>query len=134
MYQAKLCFFAIACMAGLVGFSPVVTLAAETDTESVTLSEKDRDQKDNKSAYKKKMKEANQKWDTLSSKQKEEVYALIENKMKAEINIMDKLVDYGVMTKEDADAIKNHMTAKFKKIKDNGEFPLMRMKDREKRN
>jgi hypothetical protein len=128
MYKAKLCSFAIACMVGLVGISPMTTFAAETNTESATLSETDKDQKDKKAAFEEKMIQASEKWDSLTMKQKEEVYSLLENEMKAEIKLMNKLVTLGVMQKEDVEVFKAHMLETFSKVKESGEFPLLRQK------
>ena len=130
MYKAKLCGFAIACMVGLFGLSPITTLAAETNTESVTKSEVNKDHKDKKAAFEEKMKKASEKWKALTAKQKEEVYALIESEIKIENNLMDKLVEFGVMEKEDAVTFKAHILDRFNKIKKNGEFPLLRQKVR----
>ena len=128
MRKTKLSGFAIACIVGLVGLFPVSTFAAETNTESVTLSEKDKSQKENRAAFDEKMRIANEKWNTLSAKQKNEVYALLESKLKEENRLMDKLVELGVMEKVDADTLKAHMSENFNKVKASGEFPLLRKK------
>ncbi len=128
MYRAKLSGFAIACMIGLVGLSPSAALASEKNTESATLSQANQNQKENRAAFDEKMKKAHEKWNALSSSQKDEVYKLIENEMIAEGKLMDKLSDLGVMGEDDANHIKAHMAEKFKKLKENGEFPLSRAK------
>lgn len=131
MFKKKLCGFAIACMMGLVGMSPVNVFAAEANSEtSATISEKD--QKDKKSNFEDTMKAANEKWNTLTEKQKAEVYTLLEDEMKAEFKLMDKLVELGVIGKEDATFIKSRMQQKFDELKKTGEFPLARPK-REKK-
>lgn len=122
MYKAKLCSFAMACAIGLVGLSPVTVFASESKTESVTPSEKN--QKEKKAAFEEAMKNANEKWDALTDKQKSEIYILLENDMNAEIELMDKLVEFGIIKKEDADKFKIHMMQRMKKIKESGEFPL----------
>ncbi len=128
MDKRKLCGFAIAGMIGFLSISPITTFAAETNTESVTQSEMNKDQKDEKAAFKEKMKKASDKWKTLTSKQKEEVYALIENEMEVENKLMDKLVEFDVLEKEDAELIKTHMLDGFNKMKESGEFPFIRQK------
>jgi hypothetical protein len=130
MLKAKVCFFAAACMAGIISLSPITAMAAETDTESVTLSEKDRNQSENQSAFKEKLQQSREKWNTLSAKQKEEVYSLIEARIQTENKLMDKLVELGVMQKADTDKLKAHMSDKFKKMKESGEFPMMRFRGR----
>lgn len=128
MYKAKLCGFAIASMIGLVGISPINSFAAETNKESITLSETSSDQKDLKAAFEMKMKKANEKWKSLTTKQKDEVYALIENEIQVEKNLMDKLVEFGVMEKADAAILKTNMMNKFNQLKESGEFPLFKQK------
>lgn len=128
MYKAKLSGFAIACMMGLIGISPNATLAAETNTESVTLSEKSKNHNEKKAAFEEKMKKANENWKALTPKQKEEVYSLLENEMLDETKLMDKLVEFGVIAKEDVEIMKAHMLERFNKIKESGEFPLLRRK------
>lgn len=126
MLKAKLSSFAIACILGIMSIAPVYAYAAETDTKSITLSEKN--QKDKKAAFEEAMKKATEKWNTLTASQKADVYALIENEMKAEIKLMDKFVELGIISKEDATALKARMMERFSKLKESGEFPLARPK------
>lgn len=128
MYKGKLSIFAIVCMVGILGINPITTFAAETNTESVTLSETDKNQNEKKAAIDEKMKNASKKWQTLTAKQKAEVYALIENEMQVEIKLMDKFVEFGLMEKVDAETIKTHMTERLNKLKESGEFPFLRQK------
>jgi DNA-binding protein Fis len=134
MFKAKLRGFAIACMIGCVSLSPVYAFAAETNTESVTLSEKDKsqNQNDRKAAFDETMKKAMEKWNALTDQQKAEVYSLIENEMKAEIKLMDKLVEFEIINKEDATAFKARLMDRFNKIKESGQFPLSRQKGSKK--
>jgi hypothetical protein len=131
MLKVKLCSFAIACMVGIFGFSPVATLAAQTDPESVTLTEADKTQKDKRAAFEEKMKKASEKWNSLTAKQKDEVYAMIESNMKSESKLMDKLVELGVMDKKDAEILKTNMTEKFNEMKQSGDFPFSRKKHKD---
>lgn len=132
MYKTKLCSFAIACMLGCASLSPIYAYAAETNTGSVTLSENNQGQQDKRAAFDEAMKKATETWNALSEKQKAEVYALIENEMKAEIKLMDKFVELGLINKEDSLAYKARMMERFKKLKDSGEFPLTRQKGTKK--
>lgn len=128
MYKAKLCGFAIACMVGLVGISPTTTFAAETNTESATLSEVNHKEKD--AAFEEKVKKASEKWETLTEKQKEKVYSLLEDKVKSEMKLIGQLVEYGVIEEEDATNMKAHMMENFSKVKQSGKFPLQRNKSK----
>lgn len=130
MYKAKLCGFAIACVIGLAGLAPITAFAAEVDTESVTLSEKNNDKKDKKTAYSDAIREAKEKWNTLTIQQKNEIYKLLEDEMKAQIALMDKLVEFGIMKKDDADKFKIHMARKLEEVKASGEFPLIRQREK----
>ncbi len=130
MDKAKLCGFAIAGIIGFVGISPITTFAAETNTESVTLSEMNKNQKENKAAFEEKMKKAGEKWKTLTEKQKAEIYALLEEGMEVENKLMNKLVEFGVMENEEAVNFKARRTEIFNKVKDSGEFPLIRKKSK----
>lgn len=132
MYKAKLCSFAVACMIGSIGLSPMTVLASETNTESITLSERDKDQEKKRAAFEEAIKKANEKWNTLTKEQKSEIYGLIENEMKAEMKLIDKFVEFGVMQKTDADSFKIHMMEKLNRLKESGEFPLFRQNGRKK--
>lgn len=128
MYKAKLCGFAIACMVGFVGINSISSYAAETNTESATLSETNKSEKDNKAAFEEKMKIASEKWQALTAKQKDEVYTLLEKDLQTEIKVMDKLAKLGVLEKADVEIIKAHMLNRFKEVKESGELPLPRPK------
>lgn len=132
MFKTKICGLAIALMIGCVGINPVNVSAADTNSGSVTLSEKDKDQKDQRAAFEEAIRKADEKWNTLTEKQKTEVYALMENEMNAEIKLIDKLVEFGVFSKEDAASIKTRMQQKLNELKTNGEFPLSRPKRNKK--
>jgi DNA-binding protein Fis len=128
MNKAKLSCFAIACMSGLLMISPLNTFAAETNSESVTLSENKNSQQEKKAAFEEKMKKASDKWKTLSTKQKDEIYSLIESEMQTETKLMDKLVEFGILEKVDAVTFKAYMLDKYNKMKESGEFPLYQKK------
>lgn len=128
MYKAKLFSFAIASMLGIASMSPISTFAAETNMESVTLSDTSNNHKELKAAFEKKMQKANEKWNSLTDKQKNEIYALLESEMQVEINLLDKLVEFGVMEEADATMLKTYMMDKYTKLKESGEFPLYRQK------
>ena len=132
MLKAKLCSFAMAGIIGCGGFLPMYANAAETNQESVTLSDKNDNQKDRKAAFRESMEKANEKWNSLSAQQKDEVYALIEDEMKAEIKLLDKLVEFDIISKDDATAVKGHLMGRFGQLKKSGEFPFMRQRSEKK--
>lgn len=131
MLKTKLCGFAIACMVGFLGISPISVLAAETDIGSITLSNRDKDD-ENKSASKERWKQAKEKWNSLSDKQKDEVYSLLEKEIKANIKVMEKLSNLGIIQKEDCEAIIAHVEEEFKDAKEDREFPYSRHKSSHK--
>ena len=128
MNKAILCSFAIACMVGFVGMSPITAFAAEANAESATLSESNTNKNEEKAAIEDKMNKANEKWKTLNTKQKDEIYTLLENNMQVDNKLMDKLVEFGVLDKEDVVIFKTFRLEKFNKVKESGEFPLLRQR------
>jgi len=132
MLKAKLCGFAIAGIIGCATFLPMSAYATETNKESVTLSENNNNHKERKAAFEESMKKANEKWNALTVNQKAEIYALIEEEMKAEMRLLDKLVEYEIISKEDASAVKGHLMSRFSEIKKSGEFPFMRQRGAKK--
>jgi hypothetical protein len=127
MKKGKLCSLAIASMIGIVSMSPITTFAAETNSKSETLSEMNRNQ-EKKAAFEKKMQKAREQWNKLTKEQKNEVYSIIENEMKVENELMDKLVEFGVMDKDDVALLKARMSEAFNAMKENDEFPFSRQK------
>jgi ribosomal protein S20 len=128
MYKAKLFGFAAACMIGISSINPITVLAADTNSAAVTAPEKDSNQKNNRAAFEDAMKKANEKWNALSRQQKDQVYVLVENEIKAEMQLMDKLVELGVMEKNDVAAFKSHMQDRFNKLKASGQFPFVKQR------
>ncbi|WMJ87665.1 DUF2680 domain-containing protein [Anaerocolumna sp. MB42-C2] len=129
MDKGKLCSFAIAGMIGFLSISPITTYAAETKTESVTQSDNLNKNQDRK-VVEGKLKQASEKWNTLSAKQKEEVYSLLEEEMKVEGRLMDKLAELGILEQDDAEAMKSRVQERYHKIKESGDFPFIRQKGR----
>lgn len=122
MIGAKLCGFALCCMIGFAGFNHTEALAAESNKESITLSENDHDE--SKSEFREEMQEAKEKWDKLTAKQKEKVYDLIEKELNAKIKVLEQLADYKILDDDDVVEVKSHMLEHLKEKKANGEFPL----------
>ncbi|QHQ62756.1 DUF2680 domain-containing protein [Anaerocolumna sedimenticola] len=129
MDKGKLCGLALAGMIGFLSISPITTFAAETNTESVTQTDNLNKNKDRK-AIEEKLKKASEKWNTLSAKQKEEVYSLLEEEMKVESRLMDKLAEFGILEQNDAEAMKSRMQERYNRIKESGDFPFIRQKGR----
>lgn len=126
MLRSKLCSLAFACIIGLFGFIPMNAYAAEADTEITQLFEKEKDDQDKARAFEEKMIAATEKWKTLSEKQKNEVYALMEKEMKAKFKVLDVYVKLGIIVKEDGEHIKMRMKEKFNEIKECGDLPLLK--------
>ena len=128
MFKTRLFGLSVAIAVAILGISPVTASAAAAETQTVILSEKDKDHKGNRALIEEKMNNAIKKWNTLTTEQKKDVYALLENEMKAQNKLLDKLVDLGVITKEDAVMLKLERMDRFNKLKQSGEFPLMKPK------
>jgi DNA polymerase II large subunit len=128
MLKTRLFGFAIATAVAITGISPVTALAAATETETIEMSEKDKDHKGNRALIEEKMNNAIKKWNTLTTEQKYDVYALLENEIKAQNRIIDQLVKLEVIEKEDAAMLKAERMVRFSKLKESGDFPLMKPK------
>lgn len=126
MYKIKLSILALACTMGVICSSPTTVIAAETTTESAIKEQKSAEQKGKKADV---MKEAEEKWNALTNKQKQEVYSLIKDQIKAEIKVMSKLVKLGVISQENADEFKAHMMERFDQLIESGEFPFFKQKN-----
>lgn len=120
MYK-KLCTLAIIGMLGFMTITPMNAYAQENNFISVSEKNKGNSKK---APYKNKMKEAKDKWDSLNSTQKGEIYTLLEEAIKVEERLLDKFVELGVLEKEDATLFKIYMIEKYNKVKKSGEFPL----------
>lgn len=128
MLRTRLFGLAIATAIAITGISPVTALAAATESQTLEMSEKDKDRKGNQALFEEKLNNAIRKWNTLTTEQKKDVYALLENEIKAHNRILDKMVELEVMTKEDAAILKAERMARFGKLRECGDFPLMKPK------
>lgn len=93
---------------------PSIVEAAQLQTTEVN-----EEYVDNKDEIQKKNDEVIAKWNTLTSKQKSEIYKSVKGTLDAQAKFLDKLVKYELMSKEDAQAIKDDMYAKFDEMKSN---------------
>ena len=124
MKRSLLFSIAIGSMMGLLSLGPVQTIAANDNTSfSVVAMKKDKEEE-----YKEKIEKAKENWNALSREQKDEVYKLVNNRIKEDNKILDKLVEFGVMEKADAEFLKNSRLERFGKMKEKGDFPLYRHK------
>jgi hypothetical protein len=128
MLRTRLFGLAVTAMVAVVGISPVTALAAATDTQTLELSEKDKDHQGNRALFEEKMNNAIKKWNTLTTNQKKDVYALLENEIIAHNKTLDKLVELGVIAKDDANLMKQERMDRFTKLRESGEFPLLKPK------
>ena len=126
MLKTRLFGLVIATAVAIIGLSPVTALAVSTESQTLEMSDKDKDHKGNRALFEEKLNNAIKKWNTLTTEQKKDVYALLENEIKAQNRILDKLVDLGVMAKEDAAMLKAERMIRFSKLKESGDFPLMK--------
>ncbi len=125
MYKNKLCTLAIIGMLGIMSTTPTYAYAQNINTVSVSENKQGNDKK---APYKDKMKQARDKWNTLNENQKGEIYTLLEEEIKLEQQLLDKLVELGVMEKDDVTLFKIFMIEKYNKVKKSGEFPLYNQK------
>ncbi len=128
MLKARLFGVVAAIAVTIIGVSPVTAFAAETDTGTMTLSEKDTNHKGNRALFEEKINQAIKKWNTLTADQKNDVYALLDEERKAQDKVLDKLAELGVMDKKDTERMKSRRADYMKKLKESGEFPLLRQR------
>ncbi len=128
MFKARL-FGVVAAVAVIIlAVSPVTAFAAETDTGTKKLSEKDTDHKGNRALFEEKVNKTIQKWNTLTTDQKNSVYTLLDEEKKAQDRVLDKLAELGVMDKKDTEGMKSRRADFMKKLKESGEYPLLRQR------
>ncbi len=77
-----------------------------------------------KSDWKSKAEAAKAKWKTLNAKQKAEIYDLMDQKAAAEIKVMEKYRDLGIIDDAVLTRFKEKLIDKMKQIKNSGELPL----------
>ena len=63
------------------------------------------------------------KWNTLSAAQKNEIYALKAAEIQIKFKIIDKYEEFGIIDKAHADAIKTAISKKFEVAKTDGKLP-----------
>lgn len=128
MYKAKLLCFAVICMLGLGSINPSSVMAADTQQKAGSGQEITKSKKDNRASFDEIMKNANDKWNRLSNEQKEEIYALVEKELRVEMELLDKMVDLGVMENNDVALIKNNMQMRLDNLRTSGQFPFVRQR------
>lgn len=130
MNKIKLCGLALAGLLYMAGFGTITANAAETNTGSATLSEVNKDKNSKDAAFDQRVKKAEGAWQSLTKQQKEDIYALLEAEMNDEAKLLDKMVEYKVLDKTDADRFKAFKVQKLKNLRESGEFPLMKKRPR----
>ena len=63
-----------------------------------------------------------EKFSALSDEEKKEIYDLYDKVNDAKTELLDKYVELGLMTEQEAKAIKEQMSKHAEKIKDDGKF------------
>lgn len=126
MIKKIMTFFTLATLCCIL-IAPVKVNAAQLQTTEVN-----EEVVDNKEEIQKKNEELNQKWSTLTSKQKNEIYKSVKATLDAQAKFLDKLVKYELMTKEEAQAIKDDMYTKFDEMKTNDSLFTFNGKPQEK--
>lgn len=113
MYK-KIFAFLTSTLLCLTLINPAIVQAAQTEVKEMT-----EEYVTNKEEIQKKNEELYQKWDALTTKQKNDIYKAVKGTLDAQAKFLDKLVKYDLMTKEDAQTIKDDMYAKFDEMKAN---------------
>ncbi|WP_278475361.1 DUF2680 domain-containing protein [Turicibacter sanguinis] len=97
-----------ACM--LVGLGGINGQAAEKNDDVISVSQQlTEDQKAEMAKHEQKFKEAQAKFDTLTADQKKEIYDLFDKVNVAKVKLLDKYVEYGIISKDEAQAMQKYM-------------------------
>ena len=115
----------IATAIGSIAFAPTKVLANDNTGVSVIVSEVN-NKKDTQASFDEKIKKANDAWKALTDKQRNEIYTMLEEEVNIELNVLNKLVEYGILEKLDADILSKHLLERFETIKKSEDFPLFR--------
>lgn len=67
-------------------------------------------------------KEMQEKFSALTDEQKKEIYDLYDKVNVAKIKLLDKYVEFGLITEEEAKSIQEHMSEASEKIRSEGKF------------
>lgn len=120
--KQKLCLVALTLVLGLAIVKPTAVFATNTKTEEAET--KKPQNKEGAERYQ----ESLDKWNKLTDTQKKEVYSIMAIKRKADIDLLDKLVELGVIDASDAKAMKSGLEKMYKQMTEKGEFPIMQPK------
>ena len=115
----KLCLVALTLALGLFIAQPAAVLAADTQTEEVDKQGPNSRRDDGYQA-------ALDQWNKLTEKQKQEVYTILKTKQKADMDLLSKLSELGVLEKSEATAMQSGLQKIYNDMMEKGEFPLMR--------
>ena len=97
-----------ACM--LVGLGGINGQAAEKNDDDISVSQQlTEDQKAEMAKHEQKFKEAQAKFDALTADQKKEIYDLFDKVNVAKVKLLDKYVEYGIISKDEAQAMQKYM-------------------------
>lgn len=120
----KIVVFLVAMFLCLACANPMVVKAEPITSNACTKSD---EQKKNEEMF--------EKWNTLSNKQKKDIYKAIKSTLDAQAKFLDKLVKYEMLSKEDADMMKAEMYARYEEmVKNNALFPANPQEDSEQKN
>lgn len=118
--KQRLCLVALTLVLGLTIVQPTAVFATNTQTEQEdTTTSRNNDSAD-------RYQQSVDKWNKLTDSQKQEVFSILANRQKADIALLDKLVELGVIEKADADSMKSGLNRMYKEMTEKGEFPIMR--------
>ena len=94
----------------LVGLGGINGQAAEKNDDVISVSQQlTEDQKAEMAKHEQKFKEAQAKFDTLTADQKKEIYDLFDKVNVAKVKLLDKYVEYGIISKDEAQAMQKYM-------------------------
>ncbi len=94
----------------LVGLGGINGQAAEKNDDVISVSQQlTEDQKAEMAKHEQKFKEAQAKFDALTADQKKEIYDLFDKVNVAKVKLLDKYVEYGIISKDEVQAMQKYM-------------------------
>lgn len=106
------------CILGISGEAAQPTPESSPMPPKMTEAQKEEMAKEFEAKYK----EAQEKFDALSDKQKKEIYDLYDKVNVAKVKLLDKYVEFGLLSKEDAEAMQKHMAKWAEKAREEQQF------------
>lgn len=115
---AVMCAFMIVVLLGITGEAAQSTPESSSMPPKLTQEQKAEMSKQ----FEEEFKAAQEKFNALTDKQKKEIYDLYDKVNVAKVKLLDKYVEFGLLSKEDAEAMQKHMASFSEKVREDQQF------------